>query len=124
MAAVLRELPEPNDERLLRSLDYIWTQCRAAVYALIDGDGRVRLFAPFANESYCNGWPRPPASEPRPLPAFLELVQRRTREHGHLPWQRWWTNGGLVCNVMPPEVWGESMLPTMQLLLERSARLI
>lgn len=120
-AKELLQLPPPDDARLLRSLDYVWTNCRAAVYALLDGRGRLRLFVPFANEAFHNGWRRPPPSNPRPLDRFLHLVRSSTRETHHLPWQRWWTNGGLVCNVLPPDVWGESMLAVLRLLLERSA---
>jgi len=123
-AAALAALPPPDDARLVRSLEYVWTQCRAAVYALVDGRGRLRLFVPFANQSFHNGWPAPPPCEPAPLEAFLACVRHRTQERDHLPWQRWWTNGGLVCNVLPADVWGESMLPALQLLLERAARLL
>ena len=120
--ALLRSLPSPDPERLVRSLAYIWKQCRAAVYMLIDGHGQVRMFIPFANESYSNAWTQPPPSEPAPLQAFLQLVKQNTFEDDHLPWSKWWTNGGLVCNVMPSEVWGESMLPVLQLLMERASR--
>lgn len=121
LAATLKSIPPPDDARLMRSLEHVWATCRAAVYALLDGEGRVLLFVPFANEDFRNGWLRPPPTDPAPLGAFLRLVRGHTRETGHLEWKRWWCNGGLVCNVMPPEVWGESMLPVLQLLLEKSA---
>jgi len=120
LRAVLRSLPAPDDERLLRSLEHLWTQCRAAVYCLVDGGGRLRLFAPFANEFFHNGAPEP-VTEPAPLAAFLRRVRAVAGEEVRLPWQRWWSNGALVCNVMPADVWGESMLPALRLMLQRAA---
>jgi hypothetical protein len=77
----------------------------------------LRIFAPFANRDYQNDWPGV-ATECATLQEFLKRVKRLTGETITLPLGRWWRNGGLMCNVVPEDVWGESMLPEMRLLLE------
>jgi hypothetical protein len=122
-ATSLRLAPPPEDERFEATLRHVWTRCRAAVYVFVDDRGRLRAFAPFANEAFEGE--APPPSEPAPLAAFLRHVEAlHGPEPGLLPPNRWWRNAGLVCNVMPPDVWGESLLPALHLLLSRAARLL
>ena len=39
----------------LATLRYAWSHLRCGVYVLIR-DGRVKIFAPFCNQDYANGW--------------------------------------------------------------------
>jgi len=98
----------------------LFRRARSGIYCLVDrARGELRLFVPFANESFTNDldW----RFEPGPLPVFLRHVVRVSGESIVLPPERWWTNGPLVCNVPPVDVWGEGLWPQLRLLLERSA---
>jgi hypothetical protein len=120
MRWLVTSLPPPDEASFRATLELIWSKARAAVYVLLDDELRLRIFAPFANRNYKNDWPQV-TTEVGSVPAFLARVRRLTGEYVTLPWQSWWLNGGLVCNVMPEEVWGESMLPELQLLLQNLA---
>jgi len=120
MRWLVASLPPPEEASFLATLRHLWSQARAAVYVLVDDERRLRVFAPFANRAYENDWPEP-KTEAGNVAAFLARVERLTGERVTLPWRRWWRNGGLVCNVLPDDVWSESMLPELRLLLESLA---
>ena len=117
MCSIVSSLPSPDDVSLQATLKLVWTKARTAVYVLMDDTLTLRIFAPFANRDYQNDWPGV-ATECATLQEFLKRVKRLTGETITLPLGRWWRNGGLMCNVVPEDVWGESMLPEMRLLLE------
>ena len=117
MRSIVSSLPAPDDVSLHATLKLVWNKARAAVYVLMDDTLTLRIFAPFANRDYQNDWPGV-ATECATLQEFLRRVKRLTGETITLPLGRWWRNGGLICNVLPEDVWGESMLPEMRLLLE------
>ena len=125
VAKAIVAMPQPDDARFHATLRHLWQRCRSAVYVLLDDRGGLRAFVPFANEDFQNDWQGPPPSEPAPLSAFLARAEELWGDRVTLPYQRWWTNGAsLVCNVMPRGVWGESMLPALQLLVWRAAALL
>ena len=118
VAAQLRALPAcgSSPEGLLE----LFRRARSGIYCLADRRrGQLRLFVPFANESFANDldW----RFDPGPLSVFLRYVEKVTGEAVVLPPHRWWTNGALVCNVPPADVWGEGLWPQLRLLLERAA---
>ena len=117
MRGIVSSLPVPDDASLQATLKFIWKKARAAVYVLMDDTLTLRIFAPFANRDYQNDWPGV-VTECGKLQEFLARVKRISGETITLPLNRWWCNGGLICNVLPDDVWGESMLPEMRLLLE------
>jgi hypothetical protein len=108
-----------------RSLWDIWSRCRASIYCLLDGDGRVRAFVPFANKYFQNDWP--PAflrTSPGPLACFLETATLRFGHEDVLEdTKRWWDNGNLICNVLPSCVWGESLIAEARVLMECAGKL-
>jgi hypothetical protein len=98
------------------ALDAFWSQKRSAIYVLMAADGRIVMFAPFVNLDYRNAWSW--RFEPEGLHAFLARAHRVSRAMDVLPDTRqWWRNGTLVCNVLPPGGWGESLLPELHTLL-------
>jgi len=127
MRWLVRGLPPPDDVAFQVTLEHIWTRARAGVYVLLDERGKLRIFAPFANEDFVIKRNEGAAAAELPTESgttqdFLERVLRLTGEVVTLPPERWWRNGSLVCNVMPADVWGESMLAEMRLLIERAGR--
>ena len=123
MGAILRGLPCPRDDDvvLLRTLRHIWENSRSAIYVLVNLKRGIAIFAPFANKKYENEAGGRLLLEGGSLGEFLKLVKSRSGETvSLLPPTRWWTNGHLVCNVMPDDVWGESMLAEIRLLIENS----
>ena len=118
MHALVSSLPCCVSEQKLRAgLERAWRTRRCAVYVLLDDRLQLRLFAPFANPHFLNGWGQIETEEAT-LEAFLERVRRLTGERVTLPLGRWWTNGGLMCNQPVRDVWGEAMLPELRYLLE------
>ena len=117
MRWLVSSLPPPDETSFRATLEHIWCKARAAIYVLLDDELHLRIFAPFANRDYTNDWPEV-KTEAGGAPAFLARVRKLTGERVTLPWRKWWLNGGLVCNVMPEDVWGESQLPELRLLLE------
>ena len=107
-------LPEHS---LKQALSYAWNISRCGIYVLLDDKMSLLLFAPFANPSYRNEW-KGIQTEEATLQEFLLKVYRLTGEKVTLPLEAWWANAGLVCNAPVQEVWGESMLPELRLLLE------
>ena len=118
MRWLVASLPLPDEASFQATLEFIWSKARAAIYVLLDDELRLRIFAPFANCTYRNDWPEV-TTEAGGIPAFLARVRKLTGERVTLPWRNWWLNGGLICNVVPEDVWGESMLPELRLLLEK-----
>jgi len=121
----LRRTEPPSDDRAVaeRSVRFAFDHFRAAVYVLVDGQGRIRTIAPFANASFCNSWG---ASVRAPPGESVADVLRGAQEFDRASMlsnvDSWWTNGRLVCNVLPRGVWGEALLDLVHILLERSAR--
>ena len=116
----IRSLPEPAapEEDMEAQLRYVWDTCRSAIYVLMDNRGNVILFRPFAHVQFRNTWGAL-TFEPAGLQPFLEHAQRLfpSQERIIPDTARWWSNAGLVCNVMPPGGWGESLLPELYELL-------
>jgi len=117
MRSIVLSLPAPCDASLRATLACIWNEARAAVYVLLDDELALRMFAPFANQHYTNDWPGI-VTECATLERFLSRIERISGERITLPLGQWWCNGGLICNVPPEDVWGESMLAEMRLLME------
>jgi len=115
---------EAPSEAIHASLSWIWSQCRAAIYCLLDDRMRLVLFLPFANASFTNDWHQSLKTDSESLPAFLAKAKRRFGGPlVTLPPERWWSNAGLVCNVMPRGIWGEAYLLELHALLVAQAQL-
>lgn len=117
--ASLQMLPAPlSQENFEHALRWLWENKRSGIYVLFDPYGELLMFKPFANENYCNVWA---STIPREIFDELKKTHRRLwpTSKGKIiadP-RRWWSNGCLVCNVMPHGIWGESMLPEIHAML-------
>jgi hypothetical protein len=117
---IFEAIPPPCGNRFENTLDYVWTETRSAIYVLVDGLGRVRIFAPITNPEFVNAWsqrltfdPPFPEFETRALRAIGEVVRPREA-------RTWWRNAGLLCTQAHRMIWGEDMVAVFHALLERS----
>ena len=100
-AQILVSLPPPAEEALARSaLEEIWLYKRSAIYCLLDDEGHVRSFVPFANAEFKNDWSGSLRFDPPSLSTFLETAAHR---FGYEPvlsdTESWWDNGSLSCRL-------------------------
>jgi hypothetical protein len=118
-SATLNCNPDADARTAHTSLRYMFFHMRCGIYVLIVG-GRLAMFAPFANPEYVNNFDM--ESVVPALYASQKARALRAPEEQLLPQKQWWTNaGGILCNVMPPEVWGQYMLPEHLRFLESIA---
>jgi hypothetical protein len=116
-------------EATLNTLRHLFYKSRAAVFVAVR-DGALVAFVPFANTAYCNTWwPRAVLQGPRgrvtgadagaAVASYAALKAEATRRpvETMLPLHRWWTNGSVVCNVMPVGGWGQGFLPELHDML-------
>lgn len=107
-------------EALLEALRWFMDRRRAAVFVSIR-HGRLRLFVPFVKERWrCRDakWDlRDPLNLGRRLRVdeYVEAKKRATgrREEVLHDTTRWWTNGHVVCNVLPRDVWSDFHLAAL-----------
>ena len=113
----------------LATLRYAWSHLRCGVYVLIR-DGRVKIFAPFCNQDYANGWG---ASLRLEGDLGVDAYYRRKRERcgGREEFvlkdkSAWWANGNVVCNEHSQEglpaqlsqLWGDRFLAPLRHMLD------
>ena len=126
LACELKRLPPPlSEERFGDSLRWIWRTRRSAVYVLLSPRGELLEFRPLANAAYENDWPREVIHEDK-VALFLQRCRALWPEQPavSLPPRNWWSNGALVCNVLPRGVWGESMLVEFHCMIIGSGALL
>jgi hypothetical protein len=119
LARTLQELPAPlATEAFSAAAWWLWEKRRSGVYVLMKDCGELLEFRPFANAQYTNTWPAE-AIEPAKVTAFLDRCAALWPNHAPvtLPPRRWWSNGALVCNVLPRNVWGDSMLAELHCMI-------
>ena len=109
----------------LNTAQYLFFKCRAAILVHIR-QGKVQAFVPFANQDYENWWSgkvRFPCGATSPAHyAQLKARSMRKRPEDLLPVHKWWLNGGIVCNVMPANVWGTTSNAELHHMLDECAR--
>ena len=99
----------------------LWNLQRSGILVLLGPAGDVLLFAPFVNLHFRNDWRW--RFDPPGLKRFLNRAQRvAPRARVLREPARWWANGSLVCNILPPGGWGESMLPELYELLRETGQ--
>jgi len=112
-------------EATLNTLRELFFRSRAAVFVAVK-DGTLAAFVPFANTQYTNPWgARAVLQGPRgPVPfadvavyAAEKAAATRRPLESMLPLDKWWTNGSVVCNVMPPDGWGQGFLAELHDML-------
>ena len=113
-APVYAELSS-NPDAVLNTLRYMFFHMRCGILVCVRA-GVVALFAPFANVNYANAFT---ASLREDLAAYRRnksYVTARPPEDWLEP-ERWWLNGGMVCNVMPRNVWGDAHCAEIKAML-------
>jgi hypothetical protein len=102
----------------------IFTEMRAAIYFIVDENG-LQTMIPFANENYKNDWKKTNklTFEDGNISNFLQKAQKVCGYENILEnTESWWSNGSLICNIMPYGVWGESMLPELCCMLDGASK--
>lgn len=111
-----------NPDAVLNTLRYLFFHTRCGVLVSVRKNA-VALFAPFANAGYVNTWhSRVRFADGSPdVGTYARAKSRSTRRDVEpmLPVSQWWLNGGIVCNVMPADVWGTTtLLPELLEMLQ------
>ena len=124
-------LNDAANEAVLDMLRYLFFRGRAAVFVAIRR-GKVAAFVPFANMAYRNTWGKHAVlcdAHGNALPDVAAYAAAKAKQsaihapkHGAtpepmLPLDCWWTNGSVVCNVMPDGGWGQGFLPQLHDML-------
>lgn len=113
-----------NPDASLNTLRYLFFHTRCGVWVSVRG-GVVALFMPFANAQYSNTFGRRVCLTERRL-TVAEYAAHKARELHRRPERllpnpsQWWLNGGIVCNVMPDNVWGEEYLFAIRDMLDET----
>ena len=104
----------PRKSAFLQTLCYLYDYCRCGVYVRIQNH-QVVMFTPFVNPEFQNNW----ASQLQfmvdgelcTMDAYFDAKHEThgVRENMIMPHQ-WWSNAYILCNVMPPDIWGDFML--------------
>lgn len=98
-----------DGEPCLTTLKYMFNHMRCGIYVVIL-EGKLAMFAPFANASYENNFDMHMTTSVDKYSQTKAAAFKKPVEV-LLPMKKWWTNaGGVMCNVMPPDVWGDYML--------------
>lgn len=112
-----------NPDAVLNTARHLFFHVKCGIYVAVQ-NGRVAAFVPFANERFRNTWHRRvvfPCGA-RNVQEYAEAKARATRRRPEalLPLNRWWLNGGIVCNWVPTNgvVWGEGYLAGLRAMLE------
>ena len=105
--ACVRAFP-PSPDAVLNTLRYMFYGMRCGILVCIRA-GKLSLFAPFANAHYRNTWSSRLCFQGGSMEAYVAAKSAQTgkRPEAWLPTEAWWMNGGILCNVAPPNVWGD-----------------
>ncbi len=109
LAAPVHARAATNPDSVLNTLRYLFWHMRCGILVSIR-KGRVAMFAPFANAAYTNTWHDRLTFSHGSVSNYVRAKALTTRQpvEEWLPFHQWWMNGGILCNVMPPGVWGNA----------------
>ena len=100
-----------------RTARLLWDTARAFVFVRLRGN-TVERFVPCANAQFRNDWGAPSDRERADRAEHF----RRKWQHGPvediLPDDRWWSNGHVLCNVMPRDVQSDKHLLALRDMLQ------
>jgi hypothetical protein len=127
-APVYAALPVYRQEATLNTLRYLFHHMRCGVLVCIR-DGAVALFQPFANAQYRNEWhsrlrfvsddnPHTPLEDRVAAYADAKARSNRREKELYLPPDAWWMNGGIICNVQPKDIWGDTHFTELLAMLQ------
>ena len=96
-----------NGDGVLNTLRYLYYHMRCGIFVAVR-QNKVVMFCPFANADYRNTWSHKLVFAPGSADAYNTDKATRTRKpkEVYLPVEKWWLNAGILCNVMPENVWG------------------
>lgn len=106
------------------ALRFAWTHHSRGIAARIDR-GTVKVLA-FANPEYRNDWELPAHFHVGHYYDRKRRTLRMRREHVIQDTRRWWCNGRIVCNELPPKhkpIWSLRNVPELTEMLEAAAAL-
>jgi len=98
-----------GEDGVLNTLRYMFQHMRCGILVSIRAGG-LFLFCPFANVRYQNTWHHKLVFSGGSEDLYVAEKSRLTRKRPEpwIPRLQWWMNGGILCNVMPDDVWGKS----------------
>jgi hypothetical protein len=115
---------KPSDKSVENTLLYLFEHMRCGIFVKISG-GKLAMFVPFANVSYRNTWSHKLRWDVRfsNLAEFYAAYERLYSHVDYLPDPAsWWANGGVLCNVASPSVWGGHGLVPLRNMLSQLCR--
>ena len=124
LASPVYALAARNPDAVLNTLRYLFFHTRCGVLASIRG-GRVVTFVPFANAEYVNHYGHRLKLTTRDL-SVSDYVAEKARALKRQPeallpdTATWWFNGGIMCNVMPQNVWGDEYVAAIRDMLDET----
>ena len=114
----------------MNTLKYLFFHMKCGIYVMIR-DGKLRIFAPFANSEYRNTWGDKLTLEgDGSLDTYYSRKSGRSREeqieHDR---SKWWANGNIICNELAKEEdkdkmqhWGDHFLAPLRDMLAEACR--
>ena len=119
LAAPVHASAGANPDAVLNTLRYMFFHMRCGILVCVRG-GSVVLFAPFANAAFVNTFSCRIATDV-PEYATRKACETRRPPEALLPMHKWWLNGGMVCSVMPANVWGDAHCAELVAMLGAAA---
>ncbi|ETV78772.1 hypothetical protein, variant 1 [Aphanomyces astaci] len=123
---------ETNRESTMHTLKYLFFHMRCGILVMIR-NGRVVLFAPFANKDYENNWSEflKFDSDDGTFEAYYgEKRNHYRRENIIRDVRKWWANGNIICNEHckdsrrheETQYWGDQFLSQLRDMLDDACK--
>jgi hypothetical protein len=116
--------PLTSHSASLLTWTYLFNHIRCGIFVKISS-GALSLFIPFYNPSFRNQWrqPLPFSLDGRTVCSYDEYLAAKNLllkwpegvEPDH---SRWWSNGAVICNVVPQDGWGDAYLAHLRDMFE------
>ena len=113
-----------NPDAALNTARHLFFKARTGILVRVKG-GHVDMWCPFANKDYRNAWAHkvvfPCGAKSVGDYAALKARSTALAPEPMLAMDKWWLNGGVVCNVMPDCVWGSSYNKELLDMIQQTA---
>jgi len=100
-----------------RTAKILWRTARSFVFVRLHQNA-VERFVPCANANFRNDWARPSKAERTKREQHFSRKWQHVPREDILPDDRWWSNGHVLCNVMPPDVQSDKHLLALRDMLQ------
>lgn len=113
-----------NPDAALNTLRYLYVHTRCGIWVSIR-KGVVAVFVPFANGTYRNTYGDRIQLTKEGL-TVSQYAEHKARTLTRRPERllpdpsTWWMNGGILCNVMPGNVWGDEYVAALRDMLDET----